>query len=147
MLIQKRNLPQLEEGEYEAELNAVMEETANFGNGESYPYVRFRFSILDQSLFGTQVDASVPLNFAEGTKLYNILKGLGVDVTNKTEVNTDELLGTKVKVYVENVVTKRGFTIPQVTKIRLLKGHVQPAKVSTSSQKTEEKLETEDIPF
>lgn len=135
MIIKKKsNIPAIDEGEYEAELVGVEEETANFGNGETYPYLRFRFSILSEKGFGVEVEASVPHNFTPNSKLANLLTGLGVDIERIDELDTDTLIGTKCRVYVEHIVSKKGGVFPQVTKVKPLRTSVQPSMTRPTPQ-------------
>ncbi|MFH7834993.1 MAG: DUF669 domain-containing protein [Candidatus Aenigmatarchaeota archaeon] len=136
MIIKKREMsPVIEEGEYEAELVSIEEETASFGNGETYPYIRFRFSILSENYFGTQVESSVPNNFTPNSKLASLLTGLGVNVEEVNEVDTDTLVGTKCRVYVEHVASKKGNIFAQVTKVKPLKSNVKVTPTNKPNDK------------
>jgi hypothetical protein len=141
MIIEKRGgTPQIPEGEYEAELESVTEEIATFSGGDTYPYVRFRFSLLDQNYFGVKVDASVPNNFSPGTKLESLLKGFGIDVNKASSIDTDSLIGARVKVLVEHVTTKKGLKYANVTKVLPLRKNPNPKPPMNSDLK-------DNIPF
>jgi len=144
MIIDKRSgAPQIPEGEYEAELESVAEEVATFSGGDTYPYLKFKFNILNQEHFGKKVDASVPNNFSIGTKLESLLKGFGIDVSKVSLVDTDQLIGARVKVLVEHVTNKKGFKYANVTKVLPLKR----ANSETPQPNLGPKKSTSEIPF
>lgn len=115
----------VEEGEYIGELTSVQEVKAKYGL-----CLRFVFTICDGDYDGISVSALCSYKLTPGNKLDGILRGLGVEPLEVGEqIDTEELIGRKARIYIEHGTDDSGRTYNNVTKVKLLKTH----KASQSS--------------
>ena len=144
VLLRKEEYPEIDTGEYVAQLIDV-KDTQSKRNPQFGPSIRFAFRILEQPYVNAVVSGLATAKLLAGNKLDKWLTGLGYEVEIGGNLDTDQLIGRTVRVYVErdegskytnvkNVYALRETDKPRIdAKAKLLDKSAAPAPTQTAT--------------
>jgi hypothetical protein len=100
VLLRKEEYPEIEPGEYVAQLIEI-KETVSKRNPQFGPSVRFAFRILEHPFVNAIVSGLASAKLLAGNKLDKWLTGLGYEIEIGGDLDTDKLVGRKVRIVVD----------------------------------------------